>query len=101
MALGLRFARIRSLRSATLRLANARRNVVGRRPLREISPGKRTTKRIRHMGCAVRFGSSGFGTKKVNGIRQKKKLFSILIDSLRFHSLRALLFSAFGGFGFV
>ena len=46
------------------------------------------------MGCAVRFGSSGFGTKKVNGIRQKKKLFSILIDSLRFHSLRALLFSA-------
>jgi hypothetical protein len=53
------------------------------------------------MGCAVRFGSSGFGTKKVNGISQKKRLFSILIDSLRFHSLRALLFSAFGGFGFV
>ena len=46
------------------------------------------------MGCAVRFGSSGFGTKKVNGISQKKRLFSILIDSLRFHSLRALLFSA-------
>jgi hypothetical protein len=33
MALGLRFARIRSLRSATLRLAYARRNVVGRQPL--------------------------------------------------------------------
>ena len=98
---GLRYARIRSLRSARFWPAHAGQNLAYRRPLREISPGKRTTKRIRHMGCAVRFGSSGFGTKKVNGIRQKKKLFSILIDSLRFHSLRALLFSAFGGFGFV
>jgi hypothetical protein len=39
-------------------------------PLREISPGKRTTKRIRHMGYTVRLGSSGFG-KKSKVIRQK------------------------------
>jgi hypothetical protein len=32
-ALGFRFARMRSLRSTTLRLAYARRNVLGRRPL--------------------------------------------------------------------